>query len=145
MVNEQGEIVLFDLTSGNVHDTHLLDQVEGWLFGKLIGDKGYLSQPKTTSLADKGIELITSTRRNMKQLLISLENKVLLRKQGIVESVNNLLKHWAQIDHTRPRNPNNFFVNLIAGLIAYCWKPRKPTICIDEQELALLQQPPTLP
>lgn len=145
VVNEHGEILAFDLTPGNVHDTHFLDQLDDSLFGKLFGDKGYLSHPKTQALAQQGIELVTSIRRNMRQLLMSLQDKLLLRKRSIIESVNNLLKNWAHIDHTRHRSPNNFFVNLMAGLIAYCRKPNKPSVQIDPNENMLLQHNALMP
>lgn len=145
VVNEYGEVIAFDLTRGNVHDTQVLEHLKQGLFGKLIGDKGYLSQTLFEDLLAEGLELVTRVRRNMRQMLISLENKILLNKRGLIESVNNLLKNWAQIDHTRHRSPNNFFVNLMAGLVAYCWKPKKPTAKLDEREQALLAGLPSLP
>lgn len=144
VINEHGEIIAFDLTSGNVHDIHMLDQLDDTFWGKLIGDKGYLSQTKTGELAQQGIQLITSMKRNMKQLIMTVQDGLLLRKRALVESVYNVLKNWAQIDHTRHRNPDNFFVNLISGLIAYCWKPNKPSIQIDDLENMLLNHQPNL-
>lgn len=138
VVNEHGELIAFALTPGNTHDATLLASFQDGLFGKLVGDKGYLSQPLMAALREVGIELVTRLRRNMRQVLISLENKVLLNKRGIVESVNNLLKNWANIEHSRHRSPNNFFVNVMAGIVAYCWKPHKPTVKLTEQEIALL-------
>ena len=145
IVNEFGEVIAFDLTRGNVHDTQVLEHLKQGLFGKLIGDKGYLSKSLFEDLFTESIELVTRVRRNMRQMLISLENKILLNKRGIIESVNNLLKNWAQIDHTRHRSPNNFFVNTLAGLVAYCWKPHKPSARLDEREQALLAGLPALP
>lgn len=80
IINDKGELLAFDLTTGNVHDAYMLDQLDETLFGKLIGDKGYLSQSKTQQLAQQGIDLVTSIRRNMKQLIMKLEDKILLRK-----------------------------------------------------------------
>ena len=146
VINDYGELLAFDVTPSNVHDNQMLDQLDGnFLFGKLFGDKGYLSEPKRKELANKGIDLVTSIRRNMRQLLMKLEDKILLRKRAAIESVNNLLKNWVDIAHTRHRSPNNFFVNLMAGLIAYCWKPEKPFVTIDEQEILLLDHQPQLP
>lgn len=144
IINEDGELLAFDLTPGNVHDVQMLEQLDETLFGKLVGDKAYLSQTKAEQLAQQGIDLVTAIRRNMKQLIMTLEDKLLLRKRGLIESVNNVLKNWAQIDHTRHRNPNNFFVNLLSGLIAYCWKPNKPSVRLDAQENMLLQHTPQL-
>ncbi|MDX1670649.1 MAG: IS982 family transposase, partial [Limnobacter sp.] len=144
VINEHGELVAFDLTAGHVHDTHMLAQLEEVVLGKLMGDKGYLSQQKQATLAEQGIDLVTAIRRNMRQLLMSLEDKVLLRKRSVIESVHNVLKNWANIDHTRQRSPDNFFVNLMAGLIAYCWKPEKPSVRIDAQENMLLNHTPRI-
>lgn len=145
VINEYGELLAFDVTPGNVHDNEMLDQLDNWfLFGKVVGDKGYLSQDKRDALSKKGIDLVTSIRRNMRQLLMTLQDKVLLRKRAVIESVNNILKNWTNIAHTRHRNPNNFFVNLMAGLIAYCWKPDKPSVTIDAKENMLLQHQPQL-
>ena len=126
------------MTGGNVHDIEMLDRLDEGIWGKLFGDKGYLSQPKTTPLAQQGIEIVTSIRRNMRPVLMTLEDKILLRKRIIIESVNNLLKNWANIDHSHHRSPVNFFVNLMAGLVDYCWKPDKPTVRLDAQENMLL-------
>ena len=144
VINHKGELLAFDLTAGNVHDSSMLEHLDPSLFGKLFGDKGYLSQAKTQQLARQGLDLVTSIRRNMKQLIMKLEDKILLRKRGIVESVNNLLKNWANISHSRHRDPNNFFVNVMAGLIAYCWKPDKPRISLDADENTLLNYTPRL-
>ncbi|MEM8677693.1 MAG: transposase, partial [Cyanobacteria bacterium P01_G01_bin.67] len=60
----------------------------------------------------------------------------LLRKRAIVESVIEQLKHISQIEHSRHRSPTNFVVNLLAGLIAYCHRPQKPSIAIDDNVLS---------
>jgi len=40
------------------------------------------------------------------------------------------LKNISQIEHTRHRNPINAFINIVAGLIAYCHQPKKPSLGI---------------
>jgi hypothetical protein len=55
----------------------------------------------------------------MKNKLLPLFDKRLLRKHSRVETVNDQLKNSSQIEHSRHRSPFNFFVNLIAGLVAY--------------------------
>jgi hypothetical protein len=104
------------------------------LYGKLFGDKGYLSQPLFEMLFERGLELITSLRKNtcarkgMKGQLMLLSDKLLLRKRFIIETINDQLKNISQIEHTRHRSATNFAVNLIAGLVAYTHQPKKPSI-----------------
>jgi hypothetical protein len=99
------------------------------LFGKLIADRGYISQPLFEQLLDSfGVQLITKLRKNMKNRLLPLADKLLLRKRAIIESVGDQLKNISQIEHTRHRSPINCFINIIAGLIAYCHQPKKPSL-----------------
>ena len=82
------------------------------LFGKLFGDKGYISKEKTEMLFDKyGIELITTQKKNMKPTLLTLFNKLLLRGRSIIETINDQLKNICQIEHSRHRLEANFMVN----------------------------------
>ena len=71
------------------------------------------------------MHLITKLRRNMRNRLLGLAEKLLLRKRAIIESIINQLKNVCQIEHSRHRSPLNFLVNLLAGLIAYCHQPKK--------------------
>lgn len=135
VINDQGEIIAFDLTPGNVDDRKPLDGFANSLFGKLFGDKGYLSRDLADKLRDKGIDLVTSIRRNMQPQILPLTDKLWLRKRAVIESINNLLKNQAQIEHSRHRNVDNFFVNLIAGLAAYCHRPEKPVVQLPAEQL----------
>jgi hypothetical protein len=56
---------------------------------------------------------------------------LLLRKRAIVETVLDQLKNISQIEHTRHRSVNNFGVNVLCGLIAYCHQPKKPSLHLD--------------
>jgi Transposase DDE domain len=67
----------------------------------------------------------------MKNRLMRLEDKLWLRKRGLIETVNDQLKNIAQIEHTRQRSPTNFLVNLLSGLIAYCHQPKKPSVATN--------------
>jgi hypothetical protein len=66
----------------------------------------------------------------MKNKLLPLFDKILLRKRSIIESVNDQLNNISQIEHSRHRSPVNFFVNLIAGLVAYTFREKKPSLNI---------------
>jgi DNA-binding TFAR19-related protein (PDSD5 family) len=78
-----------------------------------------------------GVELIIKLRRNMKNHLMSLNDKLLLRRRWLIETVNDQLKNIAQIEHTRHRISTNFLVNLLSGLVAYCHQPRKPSVATN--------------
>jgi len=138
VVNERGELLACRLTAGNVDDRKPVPSLVKALFGKLFGDKGYLSQPLTQQLRQRGIILITKLKSNMKNRLILLSDKLLLRKRSILETIVDQLKNISQIEHTRHRSLANFMVNLVAGLIAYCHQPKKPSLALDLPQLEAL-------
>ncbi len=61
------------------------------LFGQLFGDRGYMSQKLFEELYERGLQLVTKAKRNMKQRLLKLMDKILLRKRSLIESVNDQL------------------------------------------------------
>jgi len=130
VINDKGEIITFCLTAGNVDDRDfdLIEKLSKDLFGKLFGDKGYLSQKTFQQLFEKGITLVTKIRKNMKNVLMDYTDKILLRKRAIIESVNDFLKNICQIEHSRHRSHMNFIANLISGLVAYSFLPKKPAL-----------------
>lgn len=128
IVNELGELLAVHLTPGNVDDRRPLEGMSRDLFGKLFGDKGYLSQALFETLYEHGLELIMSLRKNMKSQLMLLSDRLMLRKRFIIETITDQLKNISQIEHTRHRSPANFAVNLLAGLIAYTHQPKKPSL-----------------
>ena len=131
VVNDRGEILTCQLTPGNIDDRKPVPALCKHLFGKLIADRGYISQPLFKHLLETfNIQLITRLKKNMKNRLMSLIDKLLLRKRAIIESVVDQLKNISQIEHTRHRSPINAFINIIAGLIAYCHQPKKPSLNI---------------
>ena len=67
---------------------------------------------------------------HMQNSLMSLYDKILLRKRAVIETVNDELKNICQIYHTRHRSVNNFAANLLAGMIAYNFMPKKPSMNI---------------
>jgi hypothetical protein len=138
IVNDRGELLACRLTAGNVDDRRPVPQLIKRLWGKLFGDKGYLSQPLTQQLRQRGITLITNLKSNMKNRLILLSDKLLLRKRSILETITDQLKNISQIEHTRHRRLANFMVNLVAGLIAYCHQPKKPALALDLPQLEAL-------
>ena len=138
IINDQGELLAAALTPGNTDDRKPVPNMTKNLFGKLFGDRGYISQALFESLFERGLELITKRRKNMKKTLIPLLDRILLRKRSIIETVNDQLKNICQIEHSRHRSPFNFLVNLVSGLIAYSYHPDKPSLNIPDYELRAL-------
>lgn len=133
VINDSGEILSFCLTSGNVDDRNIdvIERLSKELFGKLFADKGYLSQKVFERLLSKGITLITKIKKNMNNKLMDAYDKMILRKRAIIESVNDFLKNICQIEHSRHRSQHNFLVNLLSGLVAYSFLPKKPSLRIN--------------
>lgn len=132
VINDCGEIMAFKLTAGNIDDRKAAPDLITGLVGRLFGDKGYISQNLFSSLFDKGLQLITRLKNNMKNKLTPIMDKILLRKRGIIESVNDQLKNISQIEHTRHRSIWNFIANILGALIAYMLKPTKPSLNIEK-------------
>lgn len=135
VINDKGELMSFKVTPGNVDDRKPVPNLMRTLIGKLIGDKGYISQKLHDILLEKSIQLITRVKKNMKNKLMPLIDKLLLRKRAVIESVNDQLKNISQIEHTRHRSVWNFITNLLGALIAYSLQPKKPSIRASMQNL----------
>lgn len=138
IINEKGEILAFQFTPGNVSDVSMVETLSKGIFGKLFGDKGYISSDLGKKLLKQGLELFTTIRSNMKEKLISLEDKILLRKRSLIETVNDQLKNISQVEHTRHRGIGNFLVNLLAGLAAYSHQQKKPSLNLGGKENSLM-------
>ncbi len=131
--NERGELLNLVLTPGNVDDRRPVPSLVQDLFGKLFGDRGYISQKLFEKLhSDFNLQLFTKLRKNMKNRLMHLSDKLLLRKRAIIETVIDQLKNISQIEHTRHRSVVNYFVNVLCGLIAYSHQPKKPSLELDQ-------------
>jgi len=129
-INDKGEILNFMITTANVDDRFPL-KCENFIkkiFGKLYADKGYIGHKLTELLFTDGIHLVTPIRKNMKNQLIEMNDKIMLRKRSIIETVNDELKNICQIEHSRHRSVGNFLTNLIAGIAAYSFFPKKPSL-----------------
>jgi len=132
VVNDCGELLSCCVTAGNVDDRQPVPKLVQTLWGKLFGDKGYLSQPLADQLMeDHALELITKVRANMKQRVVAAFDKFLLRKRAIIESIYDQLKNISQIEHTRHRSLVGFMNNVLGGLIAYCHQPKKPSLNLE--------------
>jgi hypothetical protein len=130
LINDVGELLACRLTVANVDDRVPVPALVAKVQGKVFGDRGYISQALFDTLFAQGVQLITKLRKDMKQKLLPMLDKLLLRKRALIETVNDQLKNISQIEHSRHRSVTNFLVNLAAGLIAYTYQSKKPSLHI---------------
>jgi hypothetical protein len=141
LIDDTGELFACRLTAANLDDRVPVPPVLTAVRGKVVGDRGYISQALFAALSHPGIQLITTLRKDRRNKLMPLWDKLLLRKRSWIEPITEQLKHSCQIEHWRHRCVANFLVNLVAGLIAYTWQAKKPSLHIRMPEGEIL---PTL-
>ena len=140
VINERGELLAFKLTPANTDDRVPVPELTQGLIGKLFGDRGYIRQELFEELYERGLELVTNYKKKMKNKLVKLLDKVMLRKRALIETVNDQLKNIFQIEHSRHRSPLNFLVNTLAALVAYTYQEKKPALDLEFKGLAALPQ-----
>jgi len=118
LINRGGGIIKASFSSGNKDDRAQLKLMIKGLFGKVFGDRGYISQELFQELLEQGIFMVTRVKKNMKNKLMSLIDKMLLLKRALIESV----------EHSRHRSVTNAFVHMVAALISYQLSDNKPSI-----------------
>ncbi len=130
IVNDLGDVLEFQITQANVDDRKPLENenILSKIWGKLYADKGYVSKPLSEYLFGQGIHLITGIRSNMKNILMSLRDKILLRKRSIIETINDQLKNICNVEHSRHRSFHGLINNILAALAAYSLLPHKPAV-----------------
>ena len=119
LINHKGSIMAIKITKGNKSDVSCVSQLVKGLTGSTYGDKGYISKNLAEDLKSKGMRLITGIRKDMKNYLLEMSDKILLRKRSLIESVFNVLKNRMGLEHTRHRSPVNFLVHIIACVASY--------------------------
>jgi hypothetical protein len=122
ITDEYGNIVDFTLSTGSVHDSNktVIDSIIEKVIGFLVGDKGYVGLFE--HLYDKGIKLLHRLRGNMKNKLVTPEEKMLLQKRGsIIETSIGILKNHLSLEHSRHRSPINFLCHICSCLISYAF------------------------
>jgi hypothetical protein len=128
IINLEGSIVKASFSSGNKDDRkHFCSMTQG-IFGKVFGDRGYLSKKLFNDLWDKDIQLITRLKQGMKNMLLSITDKLLLLKRVLVETVIGRIKLLDKFEHTRHRSPINSLSHMVTSLINYQLLPHKPSI-----------------
>jgi len=138
IINEMGEILAFQVTPGNVDERKPVPFLSQNLWGNLFGDKGYISQKLFDTLFENNLKLVTPYKKTMKNKLVDLWEKLMLRKRSLIETVNDQLQNISQLLHSRHRSVTNFMVNIIAGLIAYSFQEKKPSLKLDKEEEIML-------
>jgi Transposase DDE domain len=128
VINDRGELLGLTLTPGNTDDRRPVAKLVHQLWGKLFGDRGYIGQELFEQLWVHGLQLITKLKRNMKNKLMPLLDKILLRKRALIECVNDQLKNISQVEHTRHRSAANGIINMLAAVVAYTFQPKKPAL-----------------
>ena len=128
VIDTEGNLMKVKMTKGNVDDRSVVLQMTEDMTGFLFGDKGYISKELFLKLLARGLKLITGIKNNMKNMLMTWNEKILLRKRSLVETVFDYLKNKLMIEHTRHRSLWNFLIHIISTLIAYQIKPTKPHI-----------------
>ena len=131
IIDGHGNIINFVITKGNVADNNadLITQITDKIYGKVYGDKGYLLNPSLFEfIYNRGTHIFTKIRGNMKNRLVEIKDKILLKKRGVIESVGAVLKEDLNIELSRYRNPATLFINTFSALIAYAFQEKKPSI-----------------
>jgi hypothetical protein len=127
IVNDEGELLAFQRTPGPVDDRRPVPRRTKGLFGQLFGERGDISQVLHETLWGQGLALLPTVRRNLKNRLMRRWDTLLLRKRVFIETINDPLKNISHIEPTRHRSVTGCMVNLMAGLIAYSYQPKKPS------------------
>lgn len=133
LCNEKGELLNFVITKANVDDRNefVFNELSKNLFGKLFADKGYIGKDLFNQLWSEGTHIVTGIRSNMKNKLMPIWEKIMLRKRSVIETINDELKNVAMLVHSRHRSFDNFLMNIISAIAAYCFFDKKPSINMD--------------
>src|SRR5690348_7707305 len=135
VINHKGQIMALKITSGNTADSAVLDEITQHLTGKAYADKGYISREVFLKLWQRGLHLITGIKRNMRNHLMPLADKLMLRKRFIIETVLDTLKCGMGLEHSRHRSVINAMVHVLSCLVAYAFRPGKPSISLRAKQI----------
>lgn len=117
-----GQPIDFTVTKGNVDDRKVPQGIFAKIFGKLFGDRGYISKDFFSNLKDKMIHVITALKKNMKPQIMTRNDSGKLNKRGIIETAFNILKNNLNLQHTRHRSPKNYVVNILGAMCSYAMR-----------------------
>ena len=103
-MNHKGQIMAVKITAGNTDDRDPVPDITKNLKGIIAADKGYISHTLFDELYMRGLKLLVGIRKNMKNHLMPIGEKLLLRKRFIIETLFDILKHETNLWHTRHRS-----------------------------------------
>ena len=138
VVDDCGNILSFAITPGNTDDRKPVPTLLKAIVGKVFGDRGYISKDLAASLAEQGVELVTSLKKNMKAVARDTFDRLMLRKRSIIETINDQLKNISQVEHTRHRSLTNYMINIISGWVAYSYQDKKPALNLKTSALVVI-------
>jgi len=117
--DEAGRLCGFDLTTATVDDRKLLDPLTQWMKdGIVVGDGGYLSQAKAKALAQRGVYLFPSIRKNMRYVASQFQLACLILRHR-VEEVFEFMKGAFGAIRTTHRAAYALPIHLLCCLLAY--------------------------
>lgn len=128
IINSEGGLVKASFSPGNKDDRKHFTTMTNSIFGKVFGDRGYISKELFDDLWSKGIQLVTRIKKNMKNILMSVTDKIMLLKRTLIETVIGRIKLLDKLEHSRHRSPTNAFSHMVACLINYQLLETKPSI-----------------
>ena len=135
VINHKGQVMALRITPGNTADSTVLAEITQHLAGKLYADKGYIGRELFHKLWQRGLHLITGIRRNMRNHLMPLADKLMLRKRFVIETVLDILKCEMGLEHSRHRSVINAMVHILSCLVAYAFRPGKPSISLRGNQI----------
>ena len=100
-----------------------------FIYGKLVGDKGYISKNLFQRLFVDGIQLITKLKSNMKGALMSVSDRLLLRKRAIIETVMmslRILRRWSTPD-----------IDALTISLSIYWVLLLPIVCSQRSRVSM--------
>ena len=115
IVNDAGELLAWQRTLGTIDDRRPVPGLTQGLLGQLLGDRGSISPALHDVLWTQGLALLTQGRKN-------------IRKRTRIETINDQLQNISPIEHTRHRSVTGCMVHLVAGLVAYSYRPKQPSL-----------------
>jgi len=128
IIDPEGNLIKVCFSSGNKDDRKGLRSMISGIYGKVFGDRGYISTGLFEDLYAKGIQLVTRVKKNMKNMLMPITDKIMLLKRALIETVIGKLKFLEKLEHSRHRSVTNAFSHMLSCLINYQLQENKPSI-----------------
>lgn len=128
VITPTGDLVKVKFSSWNKDDRKALERMTEGLFGKIFGDRGYIGKDFANKLKSRGIQMITRLKKGMKNILMDMDDKIMLLKRSLIETVIGKIKFLGKFEHSRHRSPQNAFAHMIGTLINYQLHDKKPSI-----------------